>query len=143
MKLKSLVGVGIFSGSVACLSMGCSAKTMLGDDGASAGRVFMSDQPGSGGSGGSGGSSGSGGSGGSAGGPPASLDLTPPTDTCSATCDDPAGTVQPIQNVEQFYARIVGRWLFCGDKGNSYPGPEDVIGVEYEEIGRASCRERV
>ena len=122
MKLASFVGVGLS----AAVALGCSGKTNLGDDGgagnSSGGEI---------GNAGSAGTAGNAGSVASAGGPPASLDLTPPTDTCPASCGDAAGTVQPTTGVEQFYARILGRWLICGDKGGAYPGPADVIGVEY------------
>lgn len=53
-------------------------------------------------------------------------------DACQATCSTPAGTVEATTTLDQAYAQVEGRWLFCSVPGFRGAGaPADAIGVEF------------
>jgi len=52
--------------------------------------------------------------------------------SCSASCDTPAGEVHPFESVEEVYAAMEGRWQVCPGSGTTFAAaPADMIGIEY------------
>lgn len=110
------------------------------------GHVDVGSDPGTAGSNSNGGSSNSSSDGGSgseaqAGSGTAFDPTQEPQGTCPATCEDAAGSVQPLATQQEFFTAIVGRWLICGDGLAAFgKAPADAIGVEYaaptlQEVG--------
>ncbi len=56
--------------------------------------------------------------------------------SCWASCCIPAGTLQPLASVAQFYAAVAGRWEFCSGLENwqGLGAPADAIGAEFAPV---------
>jgi hypothetical protein len=115
--LSMLAGLGMM------VLGGCDSRVLTPDDGTGTG-----DGGGATGAAGAGGTTGSGGTG--------SVSLP---QTCPAACGTPAGAVYTFSSDVEVATALTGRWQICAGRGNTFPAPADMIGVEF---GSASVQQR-